>query len=81
MSEIRVLKRQAPPPRQDIIDKLREMLAQAETGEIRELLVYYVDSDQVQWDAFVDDLVVCAGTISLAIFPWLKDQYQGDEDE
>jgi hypothetical protein len=63
VSEIRVLRRQAPPPRQDIIDKLREMLAQAETGEMRELLVYYVDGDQVHWDAYVDDLAVCAGTI------------------
>lgn len=80
MTEIRVLRRQAPAPRQDIIDKLRDMLAQAETGELRELLVYYVDGDTVQWDAYVDDLVSCAGTISLAIFPWLRDQYQ-DEDE
>ena len=80
MSDIRVLKREAPKPVQAIVDTLRELLARAETGELRELLVYYSDSDTVAWESIVTYYPVCVGTLVLRVIPALADE-DGDGEE
>lgn len=81
MTDIRVLRREAPKPVKPIVDRLRDLLARAETGEIRELLVYYVDGDTVDWDAVIADHATCAGTIMLSVLPTLADHYNEGSEE
>jgi hypothetical protein len=81
MTDIRVLRREAPKPVQPIVDKLRELLARAETGELRELLVYYTDNDTIEWESVITDYPTCVGTIVMRVIPGLADEYNEDGGE
>lgn len=81
MTEIRVLRREAPKPVPEIVAKLRELLAQAETGELRELLVYYADTETMSWDAIISDIPICIGLLHASVLPYLTDVYNGIDND